>query len=118
VVNDNLELACTIIEKTALDKAQRDIDKSLQQAYEARRRAKSMGQSFYDLAAYQQQQSKFPASLPDSLKYKPGMASQQRVYEDFARILRDLRAANARPAGQVSCAEATCAVPLLPDCSC
>jgi CCR4-NOT transcription complex subunit 1 len=101
VVTDNLELACTIIEKTALDKAQRDIDKSLAAAYEARKRAKALGQSFYELAAYQQQQSKFPASLPDSLKYKPGVAAQQRVYDDFARILRELRSASARPPGQV-----------------
>jgi hypothetical protein len=34
LVNDNLDLGCTIIERAATDKAVRDIDKSLAQAYE------------------------------------------------------------------------------------
>lgn len=85
VVNENLELGCTIIERAATDKAVRDIDKSLQPAYESRQKAKSVGQNFYDMSMFD---GRFPGGLPESLKPKPGhvQAHQQRVYEDFAKI--------------------------------
>lgn len=91
LVNDNLELGCSIIERAATDKAVRDIDKSLATAYEARATARARGQPFYERALYAQSQSgRFPAALPESLKPKPGLPQQQRVYEDFARLPRAL----------------------------
>ncbi|KIY96495.1 CCR4-NOT transcription complex subunit 1 [Monoraphidium neglectum] len=91
LVNDNLELGCSIIERAATDKAVRDIDKSLAAAYEARGNARARGQPFYERALYaQSQQGRFPAALPESLKPKPGLPQQQRVYEDFARMPRAL----------------------------
>lgn len=90
LVSDNLELGCAIIERAATDKAVRDIDKSLASGYEARQAARARGQSFYEHAVFQQQQAgRFPAALPESLKPKPGLPQQQRVYEDFARMPRD-----------------------------
>ena len=89
LVADNLELGCSIIERAATDKAVRDIDKNLTQAYEARARARAQRQPFFDPAMFAQG-GRFPAALPDSLKPKPGMPQQQRVYEDFARMPRAL----------------------------
>ncbi len=45
----------------------------------------NLPQSYYDMAVYQQS-GRFPAQLPDSLKPKPGLPAQQRVYSDFARV--------------------------------
>ena len=36
LTNDNLELACQVVEKTASDKAIREIDERLQMAYQVR----------------------------------------------------------------------------------
>ncbi|KAF6255466.1 CCR4-Not complex component, Not1-domain-containing protein [Scenedesmus sp. NREL 46B-D3] len=90
LVNDNLDLGCTIIERAATDKAVRDIDKSLAQAYEARVAARQRNVDFYQRSLMQQQQqgAAFPAALPESLKPKPGNPAQQRVYEDYGRLPR------------------------------
>lgn len=89
LVNDNLDLGCTIIERAATDKAVRDIDKSLAAQYEARINARRQGVDFYKHTMMQQQQSgPFPAGLPESLMPKPGNMAQQRVYEDFGRLPR------------------------------
>jgi CCR4-NOT transcription complex subunit 1 len=89
LVNDNLDLGCTIIERAATDKAVRDIDKSLAQQYEARIAARRSNMDFYQRAVLQQQAAgPFPAALPDSLTPKPGNPAQQRVYEDFGRLPR------------------------------
>jgi CCR4-NOT transcription complex subunit 1 len=89
LVNDNLDLGCTIIERAATDKAVRDIDKSLAAQYEARINARRNGVDFYKHSMMQQQQSgPFPAGLPESLMPKPGNPAQQRVYEDFGRLPR------------------------------
>jgi CCR4-NOT transcription complex subunit 1 len=91
LVQDNLELGCTIIERAATEKAIRDIDKSLAAQYEARQGARARGQPFYERAVFQQQQQgRFPAALPESLKPKPGLVAQQRVYDDFTRLPRGL----------------------------
>ncbi len=58
-----------------------------QAGYEARAKARSMGTNYYEAAAYHQA-GRFPASLPESLKPKPGLPQQQRVYDDFARLPR------------------------------
>ena len=36
LTNDNLELACQVVEKTASDKAIREVDERLQMAYQVR----------------------------------------------------------------------------------
>jgi hypothetical protein len=89
LVNDNLDLGCTIIERAATDKAVRDIDKSLAAQYEARINARRSNVDFYQRAMLQQQAAgPFPGALPESLTPKPGNPAQQRVYEDFGRLPR------------------------------
>ncbi|KAF9558989.1 hypothetical protein EC968_006772 [Mortierella alpina] len=88
-VNDNLDLACSIIEKAAMEKSIPEIEESLASAFSIRKKHRERtGQPYYDMATYQS--SRYPASLPEPLRLKPtGLSSQQlRVYEDFARVPR------------------------------
>lgn len=88
ITGDNFELGCTIIEKSATDKAIRDINERLAPAFQARQKAAAAGQPFYDAASALHR--RFPQTLPEAMRPKPGHLSpqQQRVYEDFARIPR------------------------------
>ncbi|KAG2489762.1 hypothetical protein HYH03_011713 [Edaphochlamys debaryana] len=90
LVNDNLDLGCTLIERAATDKAVRDIDKSLQAAYEDRAKARAAGKPWVDAAAFHSTGSRFPGSLPEGLRPRSGgiQPHHLRVYEDFTRIPR------------------------------
>ncbi|KAJ1537025.1 hypothetical protein HK096_005081 [Nowakowskiella sp. JEL0078] len=84
MVNDNLELACTVLEQRASEKAVPEIEESLQNAYKSRKlHRERSSQPFYDVAIYSA--SRYPSTLPESLRLKPGgLTTQQfRVYEDF-----------------------------------
>lgn len=89
VMQDNLELACSVVEKAAMDKAMPEVDDGLAQAYTARRdhRQRSRG-FFWDTGALTQ--SQYAATLPEGLRLKPeGLQPQQlRVYRDFGNITR------------------------------
>ena len=83
ITSDNFELGCTIIEKSATDKAIRDINERLASALQIRHRASAVGQQYLEMNA-------FPQNIPETMRPKAGQLSpqQQRVYEDFARIPR------------------------------
>ena len=85
ITNDNFELGCTIIERSATDKAIRDINERLAPAFQARQKAAAAGQSSFDANVLQ---GRFPKALPEALRPKAGHMNpqQERVYEDFARI--------------------------------
>ncbi|KAG0302024.1 hypothetical protein BGZ98_007861, partial [Dissophora globulifera] len=88
-VNDNLDLACSVIEKAAMEKAIPEIEESLANAFSARKKHRERtGQPYYDMATYQS--SRYPAGLPEALRIRPtGLSPQQlRVYDDFARLPR------------------------------
>jgi CCR4-NOT transcription complex subunit 1 len=88
IVSDNLDLACSVMEKAAAEKSIPEIDDSLANSFMNRRkhREQRTGQPFYDPLAYAS--SHYLAMLPESLRMKPsGLTSlQMRVYEDFMRI--------------------------------
>ncbi|KAJ3220906.1 hypothetical protein HK099_003913 [Clydaea vesicula] len=89
LVADNLELACSVVEKSASEKAIAEIDEGLAHNFLNRRKHRERtGQPYYDFAIYSS--SRYPSTLPESLRLKPnGLALQQlRVYEDFARLPR------------------------------
>ncbi|KAI8608596.1 CCR4-Not complex component, Not1-domain-containing protein [Chytriomyces sp. MP71] len=89
IVNDNLDLACTVMERAAADKSVAEIDETLAPAYLNRRKHRERSsQPFYDVNVYAA--SRYPSSLPEPLRLKPNglTASQLRVYEDFSRISR------------------------------
>lgn len=92
---DNLDICCQVIERAAVDRAQREIDERLAGAYAARVRAKAAGQPFSDPT---QVQGRFPAALPEMLRARPGALTPQqlRVYQDFANIPRTAAAAAAQ----------------------
>lgn len=94
ITNDNFELGCTIIERSATDKAIRDINERLGSAFQARQKATASGQSYFDASVLA---GRFPKSLPEALRPKAGHLTlqQERVYEDFARIPKQPGAAAA-----------------------
>ncbi|MCO5612109.1 hypothetical protein L7F22_066371 [Adiantum nelumboides] len=86
ITNDNLDLGCAVIEKSATEKALRDLEDVIGPPLAHRRKQReAMGVSFYDVSFYSQGHL---ARLPEVLRPKPGRLSnaQQRVYEDFARL--------------------------------
>lgn len=62
----------------------------VQAAYEERVKARSAGKQWVDAAVFHNAGSRFPGSLPESLRPRPGGInfSHVRVYEDFMRIPR------------------------------
>lgn len=89
IMLDNLDLACSIIERAAMEKALPDIDEGLSHAYSIRRDHRARGRGyFWDNAALTT--SQYAATLPDLLRLRPdGLQPQQlRVYEDFGKMAR------------------------------
>lgn len=86
VTNDNLDLGCAVIEKSATEKALRDLEEVIGPPLAHRRKQReAVGVTFYDVSLYSQGHL---ARLPEGLRPKPMRLSnaQQRVYEDFARL--------------------------------
>ncbi|KAI8855140.1 CCR4-Not complex component, Not1-domain-containing protein, partial [Chytridium lagenaria] len=97
IVADNLDLACSVMEKAAAEKATHEIDESLSAAYVSRRKHRERtNQPFYDVAIYAA--SRYPSSLPDPLRLKAGGLTplQLRVYDDFSRITKSSQDASER----------------------
>lgn len=90
VVNENLDVACDVIRKAAMEKATRDIDVNLQPQFAARKahRDSRSQQPFWDGASFGVAISH--TALPDPLRLRQGglTAAQLRVYDDFAEQAR------------------------------
>lgn len=86
-VNDNIDLACTIIEKTAQDRAIPEIDEALALTFQARKqhRERRMVQPFVAPGV-----PRIAFHLPDQFRLKPGGLTPQQmsVYDDFGRASR------------------------------
>lgn len=84
LVQDNLDLACVVIEKTAMEKALAKVDEGLATAYATRREYKAHGRGamFWDGTAL----SHYSTTLPDMLRIAPPglQPSQLRVYDNLA----------------------------------
>ncbi|RPB11593.1 Not1-domain-containing protein [Morchella conica CCBAS932] len=83
-VNDNIDLACNIIEKTAQDRAIPEIDDSLAQAYQTRKQHRERRLQHPFMAA---NIPRIAFHLPDQFRLKPGGITPQQmsVYDDFGR---------------------------------
>lgn len=93
IVSDNLDLACSVVDKTAAEKSIIEIEEGLSSSFVNRKKHRERtGNPYYDMAVYAS--SRYPSTLPESLRLKPnGLSSHQlRVYEDFARIPRQISA--------------------------
>ncbi|KAF8964122.1 Not1-domain-containing protein [Flammula alnicola] len=101
LVQDNLDIACSAIEKAAMERAITDVDEGFASSYDVRRRHRELRstQAFWDPSV---PHSNFTASLPDPLRIKPtGVQSHQAlVYEDFGADLK--RRTDSRPASVTS----------------
>ncbi|KAK0228205.1 Not1-domain-containing protein [Armillaria fumosa] len=101
LVQDNLDTACSAIEKAAMERAVTDVDDAFATAYDARHRHRELrnGQSFWDPAV---PHTNFSNSLPDPLRVRPTgiQAAQVSVYEDFGIDPR--RHATSRPSSTIS----------------
>ncbi|KAB5596094.1 CCR4-NOT transcription complex subunit 1 [Ceratobasidium theobromae] len=89
VVSDNVDMACTAIERAAMDRAVTVIDEAFASSYEVRRRHNEQrpNQPFWDSTVPVMH---YQNSLPDPLRIKPsGLLTQQtRVYDDFSQPRR------------------------------
>ncbi|XP_058085160.1 uncharacterized protein LOC131232729 isoform X2 [Magnolia sinica] len=100
VTNDNLDLACAMIEQAATEKALQTIDGEIVQSLAFRRKQREgVGAAYFEASTY----TKGPfASVPEALRPKPGRLSttQQRVYEAFVRLpWQNQSSSNAVPSG-------------------
>ncbi|XXQ38247.1 CCR4-Not complex component Not1 C-terminal domain-containing protein [Plasmodiophora brassicae] len=94
VSGDNLDFGCSIIEKAASERAVRQIDETLQVEYELHRKAREHKQTYADLAFPQGRMSRYPSSVPEALRPRPGMsAAQLQVYDDFSAVRAAVHAA-------------------------
>ena len=86
VVQENLNLGCAVIEKTATEKSVPEINNELSQAYLTRRRQRERGLQWVE-PPNQYANFKFPAMLPEFLRWNPNAVQQARIYEDFNRTI-------------------------------
>ncbi|TIC11800.1 Not1-domain-containing protein [Wallemia mellicola] len=85
-VNENLDVACKVIEKLAMQRAIIEVDDQLLEGFVSRRKHReTTNQAYWDNAVISS--AHFSNSLPDLLRIKPnGLDAQQlQVYEGFNR---------------------------------
>ncbi|XP_014252247.1 CCR4-NOT transcription complex subunit 1 isoform X3 [Cimex lectularius] len=80
---ENMELACCFIQKTAMEKAVPEMDKLLLPEYERRKIARTEGRRYCDSSVLTYQAER----MPEHLRLKVGGVTPQQtaVYEDLAR---------------------------------
>jgi len=86
IANDNLELACSVVEKVAMDKAVVEVDDALAPSYMTRiKHRERSSQAFWDTAAMAA--SHYSGMLPDPLRLKLGglQPNQVKVYDEFGK---------------------------------
>lgn len=83
VAQDNTELGCVFIQKTAIEKAIPDIDKRLATEFELRKHARTEGRRYCDPVVLTYQAERMPEQI--RLKVGGATSSQLSVYEEFAR---------------------------------
>ncbi|KAK4872711.1 hypothetical protein RN001_014740 [Aquatica leii] len=83
IAQDNMELGCAFIQKTAIEKAIPEIDKRLMTEYELRKIARQDGRRYCDSIALTFQADR----MPEQIRLKVGGVTPQQmaVYEEFAR---------------------------------
>ncbi|KAF8556923.1 Not1-domain-containing protein [Imleria badia] len=103
LVADNVEVACSAIEKAAMERAVVDVDEGFATSYEVRRRHRELrnGQAFWDPSA---PPTNFSVVLPDPLRIKAtGLQPHQvAVYEDFSLDPKRRPSTMSRPGSAVA----------------
>ena len=92
-VNDNLDVACGIVEKAAEEKALPEIEKVIEPQLEARRRHRAArpNEPFIDPSM-----NRWALFIPEPYRQAPGGLNKEQlaIYEDFARLSRGTGAAH------------------------
>lgn len=105
-VNSNLELACSIIEKQAEERAVPEIEEMIESDLEARRRYR---QQHPNESSYPANINRWAMTIPNPYKISPNMPGlnpeQMAIYEDFARQPRS--ASTSLPSHGPSASDAT-----------
>ncbi|KAK2841913.1 hypothetical protein Q5P01_012113 [Channa striata] len=83
IAQDNCELACCFIQKTAVEKAGPEMDKRLATEFELRKHARQEGRRYCDPVVLTYQAER----MPEQIRLKVGGVDpkQMAVYEEFAR---------------------------------
>lgn len=83
IANDNIDLACCFIQKTAIEKAIPELDRKLQSEYEMRRAARAEGRRYCDPVVLTYQAER----MPEAIRLKVGPVTQQQlnVYEELGK---------------------------------
>ncbi|XP_061139901.1 CCR4-NOT transcription complex subunit 1 isoform X5 [Syngnathus typhle] len=83
VAQENCELACCFIQKTAVEKAGPEMDKRLATEFELRKHARQEGRRYCDPVVLTYQAER----MPEQIRLKVGGVDQKQlaVYEEFAR---------------------------------
>ncbi|XP_046333509.2 CCR4-NOT transcription complex subunit 1-like isoform X5 [Haliotis rufescens] len=83
VAQDNAELACAFIQKTAVERAIPEMDKRLATEFDLRKHARSEGRRYCDPIVLPYQAER----MPDQIRLKVGGVTPQQiaVYDEFAR---------------------------------
>ncbi|PVU89072.1 hypothetical protein BB561_005563 [Smittium simulii] len=87
LVGENLDLACAIAEKEAIERASLQIDQIFNESFQSRKRMRERtGQPYYDIATHSA--LTYPSDCPDSLRIKLATVPPAllRVYDDFTQI--------------------------------
>lgn len=107
-VNSNIDLACSIIEKQAEERAIPEIEEMIERDLESRRRhrASRPDEPYYDPNA-----SRWSMTIPNPYKLSPNMnglnPEQMAIYEEFGRQPRSTTASAAGPSHAASTSDAT-----------
>ncbi|KAL7622394.1 CCR4-NOT core subunit cdc39 [Parahypoxylon ruwenzoriense] len=115
-VNSNLDLACSVIEKQAEERAVPEIEEMIESEVEARRRHRLQrpNEPYVDPSL-----SRWSMTIPNPYKLSPRMtglnAEQMAIYEDFARQPRGAAPAGAAHASSASDATRNIANEVLQD---
>lgn len=100
LVDDNLPLACALVEKAAVSRAIKDAEDALRDRLDARAKAAETGARTYQDPAFIQPNSRWPASLPTALRPFDGTdMSQMAVYKAFDRLAGSRQGATGVPGG-------------------
>lgn len=88
IVQDNIELACAVVQRAAADAALRPTEEHLSAAVQERKRHKERSngkESFYDMNFVGSPAYSFATTLPEFLRPKMGgvTAQQMQVYDEF-----------------------------------
>lgn len=84
VAADNMDLGCTLVEQSVIQRALQEIEITLQKAVLVRRQNKALGHSSFVDPKYFSSSSRWPSALPEVLRPRAALTGDQlQVYKDF-----------------------------------